>query len=125
MAVKAGSAAEVSLEISPLDTAVAHRSGDVEVLATPRLIALCEEACVKAVEGQLGEGETTVGMRVQFDHLRPLAIGRKVTVEAVLTRVEGRRLTFTATAYDEAGVVGAGVFTRVLVQREEFLSKAT
>jgi fluoroacetyl-CoA thioesterase len=106
------------------DTAAALGSGEVEVLATPRLISLCEEATVQAVSGELGEGRTSVGVRVQFDHLAPVRVGSQVTAEAILEKVEGRRLVFTVTATDAAGLVGAGRLTRVVVDIESFLGKA-
>lgn len=100
------------------------RSGDVPVLATPRLIALCEEAALAAVAGQISLGHTTVGMRVQIDHLAPTSVGSSVAAEATLERVEGRRLTFTVTVNDHCGLVAAGKVTRVVVETERFLDKA-
>ena len=71
---------------------VALGSGDVPVLGTPRLVALCEEASCRAVDGRLGPGRTSVASRIQFDHLAPVPVGAAVTAEATLERVEGRRL---------------------------------
>jgi predicted thioesterase len=126
--LRVGLAANVTLEVSEADTADTLRSGDVPVLATPRLIALCEEASCRAVDGRLGAGRTSVATRVRFDHLAPVAIGTTVTAEATLVRVEGRRLTFTLSATRRsdscAEVVGAGRLTRVLVDRSAFLAKA-
>jgi predicted thioesterase len=109
--------------VSDADTAVALGSGVVEVLGTPRLIALCEKAACSAVDPLLKPELTTVGMRVRLDHLQPTAVGSRVTAEAVLEKIEGRRLTFTVSASDERGLVGAGKVTRVLVDRERFLRK--
>lgn len=106
------------------DTALAMRSGDVPVLATPRVVALVEEAAVEAVAGGLKAGTTTVGMRVQLDHLRPTGLGVEVVAEAVLERVEGRRLVFTVSVSDPRGLVSAGKVTRVLVELDRFLDKA-
>lgn len=114
---------EVRLVVSDGDTAVAARSGDVPVLGTPRLLALCEEASVAALQGRLDEGKTTVGMRIQLDHLAPTAVGGEVRAEAVLEKVEGPRLTFTVSAHDGRGLVGVGRVTRVIVNRERFLDK--
>jgi predicted thioesterase len=119
-----GRSGRAILVVGTQDTAVALGSGDVEVLATPRLISLCEEATVHAVAGALGPGQTSVGVRVQFDHLAPISVGTEVTAEAVLEKVEGRRLVFTVTATDAAGLVGAGRVTRVVVELEKFLAKA-
>ena len=99
-------------------------SGDVPVLATPRVVALCEEAACAALVGHLGAGETSVGMRVQLDHLSPTAVGGKVKAEATLEKVEGRRLIFTVSVSDNRGLIAAGKVTRVVVNVERFLDKA-
>ena len=106
------------------DTALALGSGEVPVLATPRVIALCEQATVVAVSGQLGHNETTVGMRVQLDHLVPTKVGGKVKAEATLEKVEGRRLTFTVSVSDARGLIAAGKVTRVVVDVDRFMDKA-
>ena len=111
------------LVVADADTAIALHSGDVPVLGTPRLIALCEEAACVAVQHVLEDGTTTVGMRIQFDHLQPTAVGVEVVAEAVLERIEGRRLTFTVSASDQGGLVAAGKVTRVVVDVERFLNK--
>ncbi|HLM64535.1 MAG TPA: hotdog domain-containing protein [Acidimicrobiales bacterium] len=121
MPLEPGLAAAISLEVGDGDTALALRSGEVPVLATPRLIALCEEASMRAVASMVPPGHTTVGMRVQFDHLAPSAIGAHVTAEATLEKVQGRRLTFTVSASDERGLVAAGKVTRVVVDVDRFL----
>ena len=118
-----GLAGRATLVVTDADTALALRSGSVPVLGTPRLISLCEEAACRAVDDLLEPGHTTVGMRIQFDHLAPTAVGATVTAEATLERVEGRRLTFTVSANDEGGLVGAGKVTRVVVEAERFLHK--
>ncbi len=122
--VEPGLSAHASMVVAESDTALALRSGDVPVLATPRLVALCEEAACLAVAGKLGEGRTSVGVRVQFDHLAPVRTGSNIVAEATLEKVEGRRLVFTVTATDAAGLVGAGKMTRVVVDRGDFLAKA-
>ncbi len=122
--MQTGLTAKVELVVGNDDTAPAHRSGSVPVLATPRLVALCEEAAVKAIEGQMPTGSTSVGMRVQFDHLAPTMVGSPVTAEATLEKVSGRRLIFTVSASDPRGLIAAGKVTRVVVDIERFLDKA-
>jgi len=124
MALEPGLAAEVNVAVTDDDTAIALGSGDVPVLGTPRVIALVEEASIKALEGRLQAGCTSVGMRVQLDHLAPTAVGHKVRAEATLKDVEGRRLTFAVAVHDERGLVAAGKVTRVIVDVERFLDKA-
>lgn len=111
------------LEVTSDDTALAMHSGEVEVLATPRVVALAEEASCVALSGRLDPGETSVGMRVQLDHLAPSAIGAHVRAEATLESVEGRRLVFKVSIEDERGLVAAGKVTRVVVEAERFLEK--
>jgi fluoroacetyl-CoA thioesterase len=124
----AGLSAQLELVVRDEDTAEHFRSGDVPVLATPRLIALCEEATVRATDGHLTDAQSSVATRVQFDHLAPVAIGSVVLAEATLVKVEGRRLIFTVSAArlegDGGGLVGAGRVTRVVVDRAAFLGKA-
>ena len=125
MPIRHGSSASVEHIVSDADTAIEVGSGDVPVLATPRLIALFEQAAVAAVHEQLPDDQTSVGMRVQIDHLAPTAVGDTVRAEATLEKVEGRRLLFTVSARDARGLVGAGKVTRVVVDRERFLDKLT
>jgi len=124
----AGLTAQLELTVGPGDTADSFRSGDVPVLATPRLVALCEEASCRATDGHLTDAQSSVATRVQFDHLAPVGVGSVVLAEATLVKVEGRRLTFTVSAArlegDGGGLVGAGVLTRVVVDRSVFLAKA-
>jgi predicted thioesterase len=119
-----GRSAALELLVTEADTAIAAHSGDVPVLATPRILALCEEACCEAVAGALGAGETTVGMRVQLNHVAPVRVGSTVRADVTLDKVEGRRLGFTVSVSDPSGLVAAGRVTRVVVRRDEFLEKA-
>ena len=123
MPLHPGLSAEVSLTVTDADTAIAIGSGSVPVLATPRVIALCEQTSVKAVEDDLEPGTTTV-MRVQLDHLAPTPVGQTVSCEATLESCQGRRVTFTVSVNDARGLVAAGKITRVVVDTERFLEKA-
>ena len=123
MNVAVGLRGEARLVVTPADTARTWGSGDVDVLATPRLVALFEQATIDALRGILDEGQTSVGMRVQIDHLQPTPIGGEVTVESHLEKIEGRRMTFTVTASDKGGLVAAGKVTRVTVDVDRFMGK--
>ncbi|MFN8034475.1 MAG: hotdog domain-containing protein [Acidimicrobiia bacterium] len=124
MSIEPGLTAQVHHVVTDDDTALAMRSGDVPVLATPRVVGLAEEATVAAVVDHLDPGTTTVGYRVQLDHLAPTPVGGEVTAEAVLETIEGRRLTFRVSIADLHGLVAAGRVTRVVVERARFLEKA-
>jgi fluoroacetyl-CoA thioesterase len=122
--IEVGLRGEATLIVGAEDTARAMKSGTVDVLATPRVIALCEQATLDAVDGRMPPGHTTVGMRVQIDHLQPTPVGAEVVAEATLEKIDGRRLTFTVSASDTRGLVAAGKVTRVLVEVDRFNSKA-
>ncbi len=122
--MRPGVSAVVELTVTDADTAIAMVSGDVPVLATPRIVALTEQAAVAAVHPELDPGCSTVGVRVQLEHISPTPVGGKVTAEANLEKVEGRRLIFHVSARDERGLIAAGKVTRVLVDVERFLDKA-
>ena len=124
MPVEPGLSAEVELVVTDDDTAVALRSGEVPVLGTPRVVAICEEASVAALAGRLEAGETTVGHTVQLDHVAPTKVGTTIRAEATLLKVNGRRLTFSVSVSDARGLVAAGKVTRVIVDAERFMEKA-
>lgn len=124
MPLQPGLVGVVEMVVTEHDTAPAFQSGDVPVLATGRVVGLAESATVLAVENRLDKGTTTVGYRVQLDHLAPTAIGSDVKAEALLEAVQGRRLTFRVSVTDARGLVAAGKITRVVVERERFLEKA-
>lgn len=121
----AGLTAKVQLTVSDADTAQALGSGDVPVLGTPRVVALVEAATVAATARVLESGQTTVGVRVELDHRSATPVGRSVVAEALLTRVDGRRLTFEVTVRDGETVAAEGRVERVLVDRHRFVEKAT
>jgi predicted thioesterase len=104
------------------DTAAALGSGLVPVLATPTVLALVERATVQALAGALQEGATTVGAKVELEHLRPTAVGATVHVAATLERVEGRRLHFAVEVREGDRLAAKGHITRVLVDHARFLA---
>ena len=105
------------------DTALVVGSGDLSVLATPRLIAWMENAAMRSVAQTLGDNETTVGGKIDVSHLRPSAVGTEVIVTAVLDNAEGRKRTFSVVAKDSEGVIAEGMHVRFVVDRERFMEK--
>ncbi len=124
MLVESGVHGQAELIVTDADTAIAVCSGDVPVLATPRVLALCEEAACAAVADHLGPSETTVGLRIELTHIAPTRVGSRVQADATLDRAEGRRLVFTVSVSDACGLVAAGKLTRAVVDRASFLDKA-
>jgi fluoroacetyl-CoA thioesterase len=137
MELAPGLLAELRVVVTEADTAIAAGSGDVPVLATPRLLALAEAASVAAIEPQLGAEMTSVGTAASLEHRRASPVGAEIVVEAELTEVAGRRLVFSfivrhspsgpgaegGPEAEEDLVVGAGTLERVVVDREKFLAR--
>ena len=98
-------------------------SGDLEVLATPAMAALMENAAMQAVAPELPEGSTTVGSLLQITHSRPSGLGEHIAATATLEEVEGRKLVFSVVAEDSKGVIGEGKHIRYVVDKEKFMSK--
>jgi fluoroacetyl-CoA thioesterase len=119
-----GLAARVELTVTDSDTAQAMGSGDVPVLATPRVLALAEAATVAATATRIAPGSTTVGTRAELDHKAPTAVGRTVVAEARLAKVDGRRLLFEVVVTEAGATVAEARVERVVVERQRFLSKA-
>ncbi|URN09066.1 thioesterase [Actinomadura madurae] len=124
MELVVGLRGQMQVVVEEGDTAVRLGSGDVDVLGTPRLLALAEAATVKAVASRLGEGRTSVGTRVELEHRAATPTGGRVAVTVELRDVDGTRLVFGFEAVDERGtVVGKGRIERVVVDRERFLAR--
>lgn len=105
------------------NTALSLGSGDMDVFATPALVALMENAAMLAVKDELPQGSTTVGTWIETSHIKPSALGEKISATAVLKEIEGRKLTFHISAQDSKGVIGEGKHIRYIVNRERFLNK--
>lgn len=103
--------------------AAAMGSGNLEVFATPAMIALMENAAMSAVAGSLPEGTTTVGTLVNVVHARATPLSDTVSATAVLQETDGRRLIFHVTASDSHGVIGEGVHERFIVDAARFMDK--
>ncbi len=119
-----GLAARVELTVTDSDTAQAVGSGDVPVLATPRVLALAEAATVAATARSMVPGTTTVGIRAEVDHRAPTPVGRTVVAHARLAKVDGRRLLFEVTVSDGDETVAEVRVERTLVDRQRFVEKA-
>ena len=99
-------------------------SGELNVFATPALAALVEKACWQSVAPELDPGCGTVGTKLELAHNAPTPVGMMVRCESELTAVDGRKLTFSAVMYDDAGEVGRATHERFIIQNEKFQAKA-
>ena len=111
------------MTVDAAHTALAMGSGDMEVLATPAMVALMENAAMRAVESGLPEGSTTVGALMETTHVKPSPVEAEVSATATLMEIDRRKLVFAVKAFDASGVIGEGTHVRYIVDREKFLSK--
>jgi len=121
--------ATLSFTVGEADTAAAVGSGSLPVLGTPRLLAWCEAATCAAIEPDLAEGETSVGTRVELEHLGATPVGGSVEVTARVVHTDGRLRRFAVSARNVGAdgrpgkLVGSGEVTRVVVDAERFLGR--
>ena len=109
--------------VEPAYTAAALKSGLLDVLATPIMIAWMEECCMECVQSKLEEGFGTVGTLVNVTHEAPTPVGGQVTVSCFLRQVDGRRLVFAVEASDKGGIIGRGSHERFIVNGAKFQEK--
>ncbi len=103
------------------DTATAYGSGGVDVFATPAMVSLMENTCLKLIQPFLDKGWTTVGTEISVKHIKATPVGMKVSCKARLTSIDGPKLTFEVEAFDEQGKIGFGIHKRHVVNLEKFL----
>lgn len=121
--VEKGLKSESRTVVSAENVAATMGSGDMQVFATPAMVALMENAAMNAVAGVLEPGASTVGVEMSVSHVKASPVGAEVTASAVLTEVDGRKLTFEVRAWDDKGTIGEGRHVRFIVDRERFLAK--
>lgn len=118
-----GRKGEASIEVEREDTAYEVGSGSLLVYATPCMVALMEGAACEALADALPEEKTSVGTELSIKHLSATPVGMEVRAEATVTEVDGNMITFSVTAYDEAGVIGEGIHKRAIINTQRFLDK--
>lgn len=113
-------------KVTTQSTAMAVKSGSLEVYATPAMLALMEEATCNAVAPLLDDGEATVGTKISITHDKASALGEVITAQATLISVDGRRLTFAVSATDEDGnTIGRGEIERFAINEKRFMERVS
>ena len=123
MDLKIGLTGRADALVTSDKTAAACGSGSLPVFGTPFLLALMEEATCNSLEGRLEDGRSSVGVSMEVQHSAASPVGIKVWAESELTKIGGKMLTFTVTAYDEAGVIGTASITRCIIRSESFVAR--
>ncbi len=124
MEITVGLAGEVMAQVDSSNTARTMGSGDLEVFATPSMIALMEKAATNALKEHMPLDSSSVGTLIDVRHLAATPVGMTVTAKAVLTAVEGKRLVFSVEAFDDKDKIGEGTHERFIVNCERFIAKA-
>lgn len=124
MDIAIGTKHEVAVTVTKEITAVSAKSGSLEVLATPFMIALMEQAASELCDKYVPEGISTVGTQISVSHLVATCIGAQVRAVATVTAFDGRKISFDVEAYDNAGLIGKGTHERFTVKIESFLKRA-
>ena len=109
--------------VTAADVASSVGSGTLQVFATPIMVALMEKAAFLSIEPLLERGQSSVGTRINIEHVRSTAMGKKVWAESEIIAVDRRKLSFKVAAYDEKGLIGQGEHERFIIDIEKFLSK--
>ena len=123
MSIEVGLKGRSETVVTPSNTADAVGSGLVPVFATPYMIALMENAAAGALLPYLAEDEGSVGTHLDVSHDAATPIGMKVWAEAEVIAVEGKKISFTVNAFDEAGPIGKGTHERFIIKPEKFRAK--
>ena len=122
--LKEGVKGTQEIMVTEENTAKVMGSGALDVFATPAMIALMEKTAWESVQPYLEEGSGTVGTLMNVKEVAASPVGMKITCETELTKVDGRALTFSVNAFDEAGLIGEGEHERFIVYNEKFQAKA-
>jgi fluoroacetyl-CoA thioesterase len=121
--IKPGLVGENSVSVTEALSASHLGSGGLAVYATPSMIALIEGAAVAAIDHLLPEGSASVGTELHIRHLAATPLGHTVRARAEVTGVDGRQITFTVQAWDEAELIGNGTHTRFIIDMNRFLQR--
>lgn len=115
---------EMTRDVTNENTAASLGSGLLDVFATPAMVALMEETCMKSVQAELDEGCGTVGTGLTIQHVSATPVGMKVRCASKLVEVDGRKLVFDVQAFDDAGLIGQGTHERFIIESDKFFAKA-
>lgn len=120
---KEGTSIIKELIVTESDTALKLGSGDLEVYATPAMIALMENTAKNLVMNELPSGYTTVGIEMNVKHIKASPVGANIKCNAVLIKADGKKLFFDIEANDDDGTIGKGTHIRYVVNADDFMKR--
>lgn len=119
--LKEGSSIVKELKVTENETAVKMGSGDLEVYATPAMIALMENSSKSLVINDLPQGYTTVGIDINVKHVKSSPVGANIKCKATLIKIDRKKLFFDLEASDDKGTIGKGSHIRYIVNIDDFM----
>ena len=123
MAIEIGQAGMATVVVEANNTAEYMGSGTLPVFATPAMVALMEKAAYTGIQGDLGDGEGSVGIRIEISHEAASPLGVTITAMATVVAVDGRKVTFEVVAKEGEKVIGRGTHERFIINNEKFMAK--
>ncbi len=124
MEIPVGLESEKSITVQEKDSAKSLGSGGLDVFGTPAMIALMENVALEMIRPYLQEGDDSVGMMINAKHMKASPLGAKITCKAKVTAVDGRKVSYSLSCFDESGdAIGTAVHDRFVVGTERFMSK--
>ncbi len=121
--LKEGTSIIKHLKVTENETAITMGSGDLEVYATPAMIALMENAAKSIVSPELPAGFTTVGIEMNVKHIKSSPVGASIECKAILTKIDNKKLFFNVEASDDQGIIGKGTHIRYIVNSDDFMAR--
>jgi fluoroacetyl-CoA thioesterase len=91
-----------------------------QVLATPVMILIMENAALNAIRPYLDTGESAVGTAIDVRHIAATPVSHDVRAEAEVVRVDGRLIEFKVSASDEMEEIGSGTHRRMVIDLRSF-----
>ncbi len=123
--LKIGLKLEKEIIVSESTTAKHMGSGDLDVYATPCMIALMEGTANDSIKEYLDDGQGSVGTLINVKHLSASPLNIKVRATSELVEIDGKRLVFNVQAFDENGLIGEGRHERYVISNDKFMQRVS
>lgn len=121
--LKEGLNYECTIKVTKQLTANALLSGNMDVYATPAMIALMENVSKEAVKEYIKDPFTTVGIEINVKHIKASPIGATIRGKSILQKIDGKKLYYKVEAFDDEGKIGEGSHIRYIVNKKDFMKK--
>jgi len=121
--MEVGKIATAQVAVTEKNTAKAVGSGNLNVFATPMMIALMEQAACECLADDLTATQSSVGTQINVAHTAASPIGETIIATATIDQIDDRKVLFTVSARDSKNEIGKGTHERFVIDAERFMSK--